>query len=303
MAEFAGAFAASHGPLVIREWQAIPEEQKKRLSFAYEELGRRLAAANPDVVVVVVPDHWANFALDNYPAFCVGVGEVNEGPPEPWMKDFPHKTLPGHARFALHFVQESLRHDFEPAVSHRLKLDHGVCIPLWKMKLARLPRIVPLIVNSIEQPLPSLRRCLGWGSLLRRSIESFPGELRVAVLATGGLSHSVVEKTMGAIDEVLDQECIRLFSSGNEKKLIAFLEKQLPVAGNGTEEIRNWLVAHGAAGGRGFELVDYLPVPTVIVGCGYAAWSPGASRPSTPASRRRAAPARRRPLSRQRRSA
>jgi len=44
MAEFVGAFAASHGPLLIREWQAIPAEQKKRLAFAYEELGRRLAA-------------------------------------------------------------------------------------------------------------------------------------------------------------------------------------------------------------------------------------------------------------------
>ncbi len=302
MAELVGAFAASHGPLLVREWQAIPADQKKRLSFAYEELGRRLTAANPDVVVVVVPDHWANFALDNYPAFCVGVGEVNDGPPEPWMKDFPHRTLQGHADFALHFVQESLKNGFEPAVSHRLKLDHGVCIPLWKMNLPRLPRIVPLIVNSIEPPLPSLQRCLAWGKLLQRSINSFPGKLRVAVLATGGLSHSIGEKTMGAIDEKLDRECIRLFSS-SEEKLLKFLEKELPHAGNGTEEIRNWLVAHGAAGGRGFELIDYLPVPTVIVGCGYAAWRPGPGRPATPASRRRAAPARRKPLSRRRRSA
>ena len=272
MAEFAGAFAASHGPLLIREWQAIPAGQQKRLAFAYEELGRRLAAANPDVLVVVVPDHWANFALDNYPAFCVGVGEVNEGPPEPWMKDFPHKTLPGHAGFALHFVEQSLQHDFEPAVSHRLKLDHGVCIPLWKMNLPRLPRIVPLIVNSIEPPLPSISRCLEWGRVLKKAITSYEKDIRVAILATGGLSHSVGEKTMGAIDEELDNQCIRLFSA-SEEKLLKFLEKKLPRAGNGTEEIRNWLVAHGAAGGRGFELVDYLPVPTVIVGCGYAAWS------------------------------
>ncbi|MFL6566397.1 MAG: hypothetical protein ACJ8G5_15785 [Burkholderiales bacterium] len=48
----------------------------------------------------------------------------------------------------------------------------------------------------------------------------------------------------------------------------------LPRRGNGSEEVRNWLVAHGAAGGRSFELVDYLPVPTVIVGCGFASWRP-----------------------------
>jgi hypothetical protein len=54
--------------------------------------------------------------------------------------------------------------------------------------------------------------------------------------------------------------------------LLSYLEKELPTAGNGTAEIRNWLVAHGAAGGRGFELIDYLPVPKVLVGCGFAAW-------------------------------
>ena len=43
-------------------------------------------------------------------------------------------------------------------------------------------------------------------------------------------------------------------------------------AGNGAQEVRNWLVAHGAAHSAGFELVDYLPVPEVYVGCGFAAW-------------------------------
>ena len=139
------------------------------------------------------------------------------------------------------------------------------------MGLAALPRIVPIIVNSIEPPLPLVRRCLQWGGLLRKAIESHAAPLRVAVLGTGGLSHSIGEPTMGAIDEKLDLECIRLFSSP-EIELLSYLEKQLPQAGNGTEEIRNWLVAHGAAGSRGFELIDYLPVPKVFVGCGFAAW-------------------------------
>jgi len=272
VASLVGAFAASHGPLLVREWNAIPTDQQQRLTTAYLALGRKLAAAKPDVVVAVTPDHWSNFSLDNYPAFCVGVGEVNEGPPEPWMKDFPHRTLEGHPSFALHLVNESLKSGFEPAVSHRLKLDHGLCIPLWRMQLPKMPAIVPLLVNSIEPPFPTVRRCLELGSVLRQAVKSFKKPLRVAVLATGGLSHSVGEKTMGAIDEKLDKETIRLFASPNKNSLVKFLEKKLPKAGNGTEEVRNWLVAHGAAGGRGFELVDYLPVPVVIVGCGYAAW-------------------------------
>jgi len=271
VASFAGAFASSHGPLLVREWESIPADQRQRLTHAFQELGRRVKAANPDVLVVVSPDHWSNFFLDNYPAVCIGVGETNEGPPEQWMKAFPSKELKGHAAFGSHLAKRALDEGFEPSLSHRLKLDHGSCIPLWRMELASMPALVPMLVNSIEPPMPSLARCLEWGRLLRKAIESFPGNLRVGVLATGGLSHSIGEKTMGAIHEDFDHQTIKLFSS-SEESLLAFLNRELPSRGNGSEEVRNWLVAHAAAGGRGFELVDYLPVPAVIVGCGFASW-------------------------------
>ena len=271
MAELVGAFAASHGPLIIREWERVPAEEKKRMSTAFAGLGKRLQAARADVLVVVSPDHWSNFFLDNYPAVCIGVGDTHEGPPEPWMSAFPHRTIEGHGELARHIARTALAEGFEPAVSHRLRLDHGFCIPLWRMGLERLPRIVPIVVNSIEPPMPSLARCYAWGLLLKDAIGSFAGPERVAILGTGGLSHSIGEPTMGAIYEDFDRETIRLFSSDPEA-LLSYLEENLPTHGNGSEEVRNWLVAHGAAGGRGFELVDYLPVPTVIVGCGFAAW-------------------------------
>ena len=271
MASFAGAFAASHGPLLIREWEAVPPGEKSRLKSAFEELGRRLKAARPDVLIVVSPDHWSNFFLDNYPAVCLGVGAANEGPPEPWMKGFAHREIAGHPELALHVAEEAMHAGFEPSVSHRLKLDHGACIPLWRMGLETLPKIVPMLLNSIEPPMPSLRRCFDWGRLLATAIQSYKENIRVAVLGTGGLSHSIGEPTMGAIYEDFDHETIRRFSS-SEDSLISYLEDELPRRGNGSEEVRNWLVAHGAAGGRGFELVDYLPVPTVIVGCGFASW-------------------------------
>lgn len=272
MAELVGVFAASHGPLLVREWDAIPQDQKARLQAAFAELGRRISAARLDVIVEIAPDHWSNFFLDHIPSVCIGVGETNDGPPEPWMKVFPHREIAGDPGLAMHIAQTALQNGFEPSLSHRLKLDHGFCIPLLRMGLETLPRIVPVVVNSIEPPLPLVRRCLQWGGLLRKAIESYATPLRVAVLGTGGLSHSIGEPTMGAIDEPFDQECIRLFKLGNETNLTKYLTAGLPKSGNGTEEIRNWLVAHGAAGSRGFELIDYLPVPKVLVGCGFAAW-------------------------------
>src|SRR5258706_12260982 len=120
MASLVGAFAASHGPLIVREWDAVPQNDKSRMSTAFRELGRRLTAAKPDVLIVVSPDHWSNFFLDNYPAVCIGVGEASEGPPEPWMKAFPHREIAGHPEFASHLWYDPLLSGFEPAPTHRL---------------------------------------------------------------------------------------------------------------------------------------------------------------------------------------
>ncbi len=272
MAELVGCFAASHGPLIVRDWDKVPAEQKDRLTAAFIALGKRVSETRPDVIIEVAPDHWVNFHLENLPAVCIGVGDTHEGPPEPFLKRFPHREMGGDPGLAQHLVRSALDAGFEPSFSYRLKLDHGFCIPLWRMELERLPAIVPMIVNSIEPPMPSLARCLQWGGMLRAAIESYPEPRRVALLASGGLSHSIGEPTMGAIDEAFDHECIRLFSTGSDAEHIQYLEKAIPKAGNGSDEIRNWLVTHGAAGGRGFELVDYLPVPNVYVGCGFASW-------------------------------
>jgi aromatic ring-opening dioxygenase catalytic subunit (LigB family) len=275
MAELVGCFAASHGPLLVRDWARLPESEKTRVSAAFRELGRRMDAARPDVLIEVSPDHWVNFHLENIPAVCLGVGEMHEGPPEPFLEAYPHREMPGHPGFAHHLVKAALAGGFEPSFSYRLKLDHGFCIPLWRMELQRLPRIVPMIVNSIEPPLPRFERCFAWGKVLKEAIESYPEPLRVAILASGGLSHSIGEPTMGRIDEAFDRECINLLSHADQEALIRYLEDAVPKAGNGTDEVRNWLVAHGAAAGRGFQLVDYLPVPGVYVGCGFASWKVG----------------------------
>ena len=272
MAKLVGAFAASHGPLIAREWQRMPETPKMRLAKAFRELGRRLSAARPDVLIEVSPDHWVNFFINNLPSVCIGVGEQHDGPPEPFLKDFA-RTLPGHPGLATHIVTTALARDFEPSISHRLTLDHGFCIPLLRMELAQLPRIIPMIINDLEPPMPSIRRCLAWGRLLGQAIASYPENLRVAVLATGGLSHSIGEPTMGNIDEPFDRACIEAFTAGDDASVIDALETGLKTTGNGGHEVRNWVVAHGAAGSRGFDLIDYFPVPEVYVGCAFAAWA------------------------------
>ncbi len=273
MAELAGVFASSHAPLIVRGWKNVKPANQHSLGRAMEELGRRIKAARPDVIVEISPDHWVNFFIDNLPAICVGMGEEHEGPAEPWMKECPYKKIAGHPRLAKHIFETALERDFEPAMSYHLTLDHGFIIPLWKGGVGPLPPIVPIIFNDLEPPLPSVRRCLAWGTMLAEAIRSYPEDIRVAVLATGGLSHSIGEATMGEVDEQFDRECIRHFEAGDDRKLVDFLNERLPTIGNGAAEVRNWVAAHGAAGKRGFELIDYCNVPEVYVGCGYASWN------------------------------
>ena len=273
MAELAGIFATSHGPLIARDWARLPDALKGRLSAAYGELGRRIAAAEVDVIVGFAPDHWTNFFLDNLPALCIGVGDEHGGPPEPFMRDFAPNPIPGDPALGQHILETALAADFDPALSYRLRLDHGLCLPLARLALPRMPRIVPILINELEPPMLRYRRCLAWGRLLRKAVASYAAPVRVAILATGGLSHSIGEPTMGAIDEAFDRRALDAFARGDEGPLIDLLEHGAAHAGNGAHEIRNWAVAHGAAGSRGFELIDYIPAPEVYVGCAYAAWS------------------------------
>jgi aromatic ring-opening dioxygenase catalytic subunit (LigB family) len=272
MAELVGVFAASHGPMIIRNWDILAPAERDTLTTAYDELGRRMRAAKPDALVVISPDHWVNFFIDNLPSICVGVGETHDGPPEPWFKAFPHRTLPGHPELASHIVRTATEHDFEPSVSYKLALDHGFCIPLYKAGIDPLPAIVPVIFNDIEPPFPSVKRCYAWGAMLRQAIAGFPGKQRVAVLATGGLSHSIGEADMGRIDEPFDRDYLRHLERGDPPALLSFLDKRLASAGNGASEVRNWVAAHGAAGGRGFDLIRYEPIPNIYVGLGVASW-------------------------------
>ena len=273
MADLVGVFASSHGPLIARDWEKLQASSRGWLTASFDELGRRLKVVRPDVLVIVAPDHWTNFFIENLPAVCIGIGSEHDGPPEPFLRPrFPHATLPGHGGLARHLLRTALLNGFDPALSHHVALDHGFCLPLWRMALDPIPAIVPVMLNSLEDPMPSMARCLEWGRLIAKAVASYPEPLRVAILASGGLSHSIGEPTMGEVEEDLDRDCLALLGRAPDGELAAGLEEKLRHAGNGGHEIRNWVVAHGAAGGRGFDPFAYAPLPDVFVGCGFAEW-------------------------------
>jgi len=272
MAKLVGAFAASHAPLMARAWEAVGPERVASISKTFEELSRRYHEARPDVLVMISPDHWVNFFINNLPSICFGVGETHNGPPEPWLKGVPYKTIAGHPEFAMHLANTAFANDFEPSLTHHMELDHGFVIPLWRMGVNPPPAIVPIVINTVEPPMTTPKRCVELGRLIRKAIDSFPGDLRVAIMATGGLSHSIGEHDMGRIDEKFDMDCMAEFKTGDIDQLVRFLDQRMEPAGNGTAEVRNWLTAHAAVGGKGFDMIGYHPYQEWYVGCGFASW-------------------------------
>jgi aromatic ring-opening dioxygenase catalytic subunit (LigB family) len=273
MAELVGCFAASHGPMIARTWDTMKPDVKERIERGFNEVGRRLKASRPDVLVMASPDHWCNFFLNNLPSFCIGIGDEHERSSEPFLeKVFSQKVLKGHAELGRHILNTAVSRDFDPSFSQKLELDHGFCLPLWRMGIDPIPAIVPITVNEIEGPLPTMRRCLQWGRVIREAIESFPANLRVAFFASGGLSHFIGEPGMGSVDEKFDHTCISLFENGDDSKLSSTLEEAVRHTGNGGHEVRNWVIAHSMAGSRGFDLIGYEPLTEVYVGCAFAEW-------------------------------
>ncbi len=275
MAEIVGVFAASHTPVMLNFPDQIAPEDLQDVRAAFADLGRRIAAARPDVVVVISDDHLHNFFLDNLPAFCIGAAESYETPIESWLKA-EKRFLPGDPSLGAFLIGEALLAGFDPSLSMHLVLDHGTLTPLELAGTDRRLPVVPVLVNCVQPPLPTMARCLALGRFLGEALRRYDGVDRIAVLGTGGLSHDVGTPRMGMVNAAFDREFLRLLGSADDDALLAFAAAHVNDAGNGAEEIRMWLVAHGVAAGGTPEVFYYKGLEGWYTGVGLAAWRPAA---------------------------
>lgn len=272
MAEIAGIFAVSHTPVMTNLPGNPPEDLSSGVFTAFKALGEEIAAIRPDVMLLISDDHLHNF-FDTVPAFCLGLGDSFPSPVEDWLK-VEKRQIPGNPAFAAHVLGSLFSSGFEPALSMELTLDHGMITPLELAGISGQFPCVPLLVNCVQPPLPLMSRCIAIGRAVREAILSWDNPARVVVLATGGLSHDVGTPRMGAINEEFDRTFLQLLGQGEAEPLAAYSQDHVNEAGNGAEEIRNWLVAHGIGDCRGFMLDQYAPVTDWYTGIGLGRWLP-----------------------------
>jgi 2,3-dihydroxyphenylpropionate 1,2-dioxygenase len=260
------AAACSHAPGITG--RAARADRGLREAF-YAKLGElrvRLEATKPDALIVVAAEHFANFFMNNMPAYCVGMADFYEGPieDEAWLA-IERRRVPGNAALSRRLI-EALLADIDVAYAEEWKFDHGIMVPLHFLTPSYDVPIIPVNVNCQGPPLTPLARAYEFGRALRRVCDAQPE--RIALVGTGGISHWPATPDSGTINEAWDREFLARFLRNDRDALISYTDEEtLREAGQGGFEIRTFLAVAGATEGATGELLFYAPIPIFAVGC------------------------------------
>ena len=270
------------------EAMVAPERMGERYDqaeAAMDELRDRIRAAKLDVLMVVGDDQNELFRTTNNPAFAIYYGETIRNAKseladsDGWYKKArmarqepgADRDYPVKSDMAQWLIRALCDRDFDITAMDGLERGQfeGHAFSFIHRRYLQgtdLP-VIPLIVNTFDPPnQPTPRRCVQLGAVLRELIAAYPEDLRVGVLASGGLSHFVV-------DEELDHGIIEAIRRKDTAWLAALDPKQLQA---GSSEIRNWLIAVEAVKELDLEWVEYVPGyrSPALTGTGlcFAAW-------------------------------
>ncbi|MFQ5683549.1 MAG: hypothetical protein ACE5HC_09785 [Candidatus Binatia bacterium] len=280
------ALAASHAPNILlepgAEWEdfmrlhyrmapqasgskpSLKVQQKLRQDAekAFAVLRINLEAARPEVLVVIANDQLVNFFSNNIPTFFVTLADEVQG--QFAQHRFHYRN---HNELGRVILKAGLEKDVDLSFGEYIELQHTQVVPLYFVLREPAIPILPIFVNTWVDPLPTPSRCYRLGELIQEVAESRPE--RVAILATGGLSHFPGSPRIGEIDTDFDEQLLEIIREGKGKTLADYTSDQLLQAGN--SEFLNWVVALGAIGDNRASATFYMP-DHVATGWGFASW-------------------------------
>lgn len=281
MSELVLGIGASHSTLMNTHGEETADlPAATRFRQGLEQVREELREARPDAVVVIGSNHFRGMFLDLMPAFTVGVSEVN-GAGEAGT---PGGPLPVDLPLARHLVEHVTDTGFDLAFSLRLTVDHGITHSLqYLLPELEIP-IVPIVINMFAPPLPSLQRCHDLGTAIGEAIAADGESKRVAIIASGGLSHrlpwpkwyetlteddrflveawlngrtswgdyevrrrQIVRAATPDINEDFDRWFLDLMETGDLSALLSRSDEEIEQeAGNGAHELRAWVAMSAA---------------------------------------------------------
>jgi aromatic ring-opening dioxygenase catalytic subunit (LigB family) len=269
MSKLVAALAMSHSPLIPSIPTAPPLEKRERVQAAYDQCRAILEEAKPQAIIIISAEHMSTFSPQLIPPFTLGVASSYTGPLDKWI-GIPQKVYKGSQEFSQFILSKLYQNQFDVAMAGELALDHGIIQPLHYVE----PReeqvvVIPVVLNGVTPPLPSMKRCYEFGKVLREAIEEQEIFERVAILGTGGLSHWVGTKEMGTVNEEWDRHALDLIQSGRAKEFACMNDEEIIPAGNGAEEVRAWSTVVGAALSNQGRVIAYENVKEWVTGLGF----------------------------------
>ncbi|HEX9821996.1 MAG TPA: hypothetical protein VGD07_20535 [Methylomirabilota bacterium] len=244
------AFALPHTPQLLVRPATEDRDLVLRVHAACAEVKRRLVAARPDVVGVIGGDHIEGFFLNAVPALAVFVGRKASGEFGRYRYAFDV-----HEPLARAIVEQGIEAGFDLTYSQDVPLDYAFYVPLHFTMPEPAPPIVPLYVNVYLPPQPPPRRCYAWGRALRRIVDARAE--RVALVASGGLSHFPGTDRYGSPDYDFDRALLASLAEGRGAETARLTGEELDKAGN--VELRTWITLLGALGPARAEVLGYEP--------------------------------------------
>jgi hypothetical protein len=240
--------------------------RRAEIDAAQERLRASIAAASLDALIVIGDDQEELFDHSNMPAIGIYPGRTirnAQGAPAAdamsrarmrFLENGGEVEYPCHAELARHLIVTLQTDDFDISVSGSVRAGHAEghaysYVHKFCMDAAAVP-IVPVFLNAYYPPnQPRPARCFGLGRALATAVAAFPNDARVGVMASGGLSHFVV-------DEAFDREIIEAL---RRKDALFFRSVPLHKLQAGSSEIRNWICMAGAVGSLDLDWIAYVP--------------------------------------------
>src|SRR5258707_7714033 len=250
MGKLVAAMGTVHAPqLFVRPPSEDPAQLDADIA-AMRLLGKDLDEAKPDVALVIGNDHMETFFLTSVPTFAILAGERPRG-------NFPRKSYdpPIHRGLAEALLEKLVNGGFDMAYSQDAVLGHAfAAVYEWVIENRKIP-VVPFLVKAYLPPLPTPRRCQELGKVIAKVIAARPE--RVAIIASGGMSHFPGTWKYPKPDFAFDYWAIAQMEKGNHEALLSLTSEQLDLVGN--TEMLSWMILFGAMGNQAGELLTYQP--------------------------------------------
>jgi len=250
MARIIGGIGASHTPTIgfAKDRHTKADAQWTGTFDIFEPVTAWLEEKKPDVLFVIYNDHITSFFFDHYSPFVLGVDSKYETADEGGgPREYP--PVAGHAELARHIGHSLFADEFDLSFFQNKPVDHGMFSPLSMMTdrgNAWSGAVVPLQVGVLQFPVPTAKRCFKLGKALRKAIESYPEDLDVAIVATGGLSHQVHGERCGFNNEKWDDTFLTLLEHDPETLTHLTHAQYAELGGMEGAEVIMWLIMRGA---------------------------------------------------------